>query len=291
MIDKNRMRKHFNQHADEYEQFAVIQKEMADQLLSKLFGFFDMTGQQPRRVLEIGCGTGYLTQQLIEHVPGLQLTALDLSEKMLLQAKRKCGEAADRVQWVLADVERWAQRQASDVEVGKQATDNYDLIVSNATFQWLNTPQETLRYLAKLLNRKGCLAYSTFGENTFYELHTSFALAEQALSLPLSRHGQPFPKMKAWQDMLAECQLEQCSCKRENRRFYYTSVREFLYQVKRVGAGNAQTQPVTALGGRRLFEEMYRAYEHRFGTPHGMPATYEVEYYVYQRRHNGSCRR
>lgn len=55
-----------------------------------------------RRVLEIGCGDGALTERLVAR--GALVTALDRDQAALDEAARRLGaEAADRVEWVLCE--------------------------------------------------------------------------------------------------------------------------------------------------------------------------------------------
>ena len=44
------------------------------------------------RVLDLGCGTGALTAQVLEQDPRRQVTGLDLSEQMLAQARARLGD-------------------------------------------------------------------------------------------------------------------------------------------------------------------------------------------------------
>jgi len=54
--------------------------------------------QPGARVLEIGCGTGAVTQRLLAR--GARVTALDQSPEMLQRARARLGEAAQRVDWL-----------------------------------------------------------------------------------------------------------------------------------------------------------------------------------------------
>ncbi|MGI0053817.1 MAG: class I SAM-dependent methyltransferase [Thermoplasmata archaeon] len=50
-------------------------------------------------LLELGCGTGTLTARLLSGFPHAQLTAVDLSEEMIRQARRKTRAWSDRVEF------------------------------------------------------------------------------------------------------------------------------------------------------------------------------------------------
>ena len=54
------------------------------------------------RLLDLGCGTGALTAQVLEQDPRRQVTGLDLSEQMLAQARARLG---DRVKLIQGDSE------------------------------------------------------------------------------------------------------------------------------------------------------------------------------------------
>ena len=49
-------------------------------------------------VLDLGCGTGALTAQVLEQDPRRQVTGLDLSEQMLAQARARLGDRVNLVQ-------------------------------------------------------------------------------------------------------------------------------------------------------------------------------------------------
>lgn len=54
---------------------------------------------QPRNILEVGCGTGRNLQRLRPLFPHAQLTGLDLSQDMLDQARRKLAGASPPIIW------------------------------------------------------------------------------------------------------------------------------------------------------------------------------------------------
>ncbi|MCL6586559.1 MAG: methyltransferase, partial [Anoxybacillus sp.] len=72
MIDKQLMQKRFSERANTYDQFANVQKKMAHELMARI-------SRPPKTILEIGCGTGYLTKLLYDAYPHAQLTAIDIA--------------------------------------------------------------------------------------------------------------------------------------------------------------------------------------------------------------------
>ena len=77
-------------------------------------------------VLDVGCGTGRLTEKLLHRLPRGRVIALDLSENMLHAAREHLAETfGARVEFVQAD--------ASALPVAGAA----DAIFSTATFHWV----------------------------------------------------------------------------------------------------------------------------------------------------------
>lgn len=99
-------------------------------------------------VLEIGCGTGQLTESLAGC--GFRLTAIDIGASMISAARR--GLAGSAVSLQVASFEDFVAADAS-----------FDLIVSATAFHWVD-PEVRFRKPARLLCRGGWLALLETGE-------------------------------------------------------------------------------------------------------------------------------
>lgn len=278
--DKHAIRRRFDRSAAaSYDIHARVQRSMADNLarsLEERLGPSCGAAGAPA-ILEIGCGTGNLTEKLLQVWPRASLTAIDLAPAMIEAAKRRLwpgnnkvlgdGEAAPWVRFLAADVEAWAAA-APDA--------SFDLIVSNACFQWLSRPQVTLAHLRRLLRPGGTLAFTTFGPETFRELHEAFAAAYLALGVEPQRHGLSFCTEQGWRRWLTEAGFAHVRCERSLQTERYASVKDFLLSVKAVGASASEAQTAGTLGLRRLFSGMYHEYERRFSVPGGVAATYDL---------------
>lgn len=76
------------------------------------------------RILEIGCGTGLTTLELIKAIPGAKITAFDAEEAMLAQAKKVLPKS---VELVWADVQFCLNNMD---QTGSSHRQSYDAIVS-----------------------------------------------------------------------------------------------------------------------------------------------------------------
>ena len=102
----------------------------------------------PRRIVDLGCGTGNVTRLIAERFPGAAITGVDRSAAMLERAQ---GEArpGERIRWRLADLAHWT------VTDGEAAP---DLIYSNAALHWLDDHPRLFPRLLAALGAGGVLA-------------------------------------------------------------------------------------------------------------------------------------
>ncbi len=93
------------------------------------------------RVLDLGCGTGELTEMVSEKLPESEVLGIDSSPEMLAKAiqKKRTG-----LNFELCPIE--------------DLTDKWDLIFSNAAIQWVYNHQELIPRLVSLLKPGGQIA-------------------------------------------------------------------------------------------------------------------------------------
>jgi ubiquinone/menaquinone biosynthesis C-methylase UbiE len=100
-------------------------------------------------VLEVGCGTGQLTESLARY--GFRLTAIDIGPSMINAARRRLDDPA--VSFQVSSFEDFAAADAS-----------FALIISGTAFHWVD-PEVMFRKPARLLRPGGWLALLETGEH------------------------------------------------------------------------------------------------------------------------------
>ena len=144
--------------------------------------------EDPRTVVDLGCGPGPLTAGLADRWPHAGVTGVDSSPAMVEAAGAYAGP---RVSFVLDDLVRWRPEQPVDV------------LVSNAALQWVPEHRRLLPDLVGSLAPGGWLAFQVPGN---FEAPSHQALREVAAEDPYAEHtaGLVRPGVAALEDYLAD---------------------------------------------------------------------------------------
>ncbi len=207
--EKQRIAKRFFRSSTTYPDAAVMQKKMADQLMDELLSV--RQSNRFTQVLEAGCGTGLLTDRLLQRCRIQKLVVNDITDQ--------CGQTA-----------RAAQRKYpaclvlpchGDMEQTPLPHKN-DLIISSSVFQWAAAPHLLLRRLAKRLLPGGFLATATFGPLNLREVARLTGLS------------LPYWSMTDWQNALMP-DFEILSAGESTHALWFTSGLEALRHMKQTG--------------------------------------------------------
>ncbi len=104
----------------------------------------------PGHVVDAGCGPGGLTRLLAQRWPAARVAGVDSSPEMVTAARAELADTDIEVE--LADVREWATRSGP-----------VDVLVSNATLQWVPGHLELLPALVDRIRPGGWLAFQVPG--------------------------------------------------------------------------------------------------------------------------------
>ncbi len=141
----NYRQKKFQQAAESYDKVSHIQKEMARDLI----GLISQFGGQGK-ILELGCGTGNLSRQLMQYFPSGNIVLSDISPVMLEQCRNllAIGEFHGVISWEITDAEK------------PMSYRDLSLICSNAMVQWFQDLKSHLQYVNDCLVPNGIYLFS-----------------------------------------------------------------------------------------------------------------------------------
>ncbi len=139
---------------------------------------------EPETVVDLGCGPGNLTAMLVERWPSARVRGLDSSAEMIDKARA----TTPAVEFEVGDLRDWAN--------GEQRA---DVVVSNATLQWVPDHLDLLPALVDRVTPGGWLAFQVPG-NFAEPSHTiRDALAAEAPyaahTSAAARPGSPDPSV------------------------------------------------------------------------------------------------
>lgn len=143
-MDKEKARSMFDSAAMEYDSGKASQfaKQCYPYMLNTIMPIqFDT-------VLDVGCGTGSLLYEILDHKPQVKTTGLDISEEMLRVAKAKLPK---RVELVRGDMEAIPIQNKS-----------FDLVVATDILRYCSNPQLLAREMYRVLKVGGNIILSDF---------------------------------------------------------------------------------------------------------------------------------
>ncbi len=171
MLNQNEVCHGFNIASLTYDDAAVMQKKVAHRMIDLLANWecyskiFDKTFNEyeilrechaiefyKRKILEIGCGTGLLTTNLIPILPKKSaITLVDIAPAMLESCKNKLEKST------LYKNQHDYSFICSDIEVWDLENRHFDLTISSMTLQWI---KEIKIMLQKLLESSILLVFN-----------------------------------------------------------------------------------------------------------------------------------
>ena len=158
--------------------------------------------ETPRVVVDLGCGPGNLTALLTARWPGAEVTGIDSSPEMIEAAREVAG-----VTWEVADLREWARPDTAVL------SDPVDVLVSNATLQWLPDHLELLPRLVDRLAAGGWFAFQVpgnFGEPSHTiraDIADRSAYAEHVRGVAVPASHEPADYLRALLDLGCEADV------------------------------------------------------------------------------------
>jgi len=246
---KHRVQRSFSRSFASYHQAAGQQSRIADRLVQDLRDCG--APQHFASALELGCGTGHLTQRLCAAFGFEALTVNDLSPEAeetarAAGARFRCGDATGI---------EWPQRP--------------ELIASASMIQWLPDPAALLRRAAAALAPGGWLAIAGFGPQQYRELaQVGSAARAPGLCMPQDLAAA----VQAEMDILAIGDAQQI--------LHFATPRTVLEHLRKTGVNGRAKAPWSKSRLRHFLQE----YVVHFGGQRGVPLTYHAIWLIARKR-------
>ena len=161
-IDKKLVRERFKKSMtfNNYCKNASVQNMMAEHLLQSLESCSENTSF--RNIFEQGSGTGILTKKILSKYNPVNFIANDIVD-----------DSEEYIKKIIDDQQLMCKFDfiSSDIEKLTDYPENIDLLISNATIQWLSDTKNYFDNLAANITQGTFIAFTTFGTNNLYEIN------------------------------------------------------------------------------------------------------------------------
>jgi malonyl-CoA O-methyltransferase len=261
LLDKSVIRAHFQRAAKTYDAATFIEREAGERMFSRLH----YLKIQPQRIVDIGSGTGYFSRKLAKYYRQAQVIEVDFSPAMLQHSQAQVSK------WRRCLPGRKQQYLCADMKAMPLRSQSIDMIWSNFSLLWQQTPDQVLAECHRVLHPNGLLMFCTAGPDTLKELRSAFK------GIDAYAHVHPFIDMHDLGDALIRQGFSDPVMDMEYITVTYDDVVTLLHDLKATGANSALTGRPQGLMGKQAWQMMLTQYEalRRNGT---LPATYEVIY-------------
>lgn len=196
--------------AGNYDRYAAVQREVADKLALRIR---TLGLPEEARILEIGCGTGFLGGGLIGYLPFAHYVLTDIAPGMLDRARGRFA-GTPHLDFAVMD------GAAPDLE------GPFDLICSSLAMQWMPDLGAAIARLRALLSPEGKMVFTTLAAGSFSEWRAAYGG-----TMP----GTPdYPAAEELEALGLQVSVEAI----EHR---HDGARDFLQALKAIGAGTPRS--------------------------------------------------
>lgn len=243
MIDKILVKKRFEKTLETYDENAIIQNYMGNKLIDLLRNY---QGENFGRIFEFGIGSANLTRLIAYNLIYDDLFLNDIVKN----CKNWAGKYVEEFEFVEGDVE-------------KIKFPHYlDLVISNAAIQWVDFDKLLVK-IANSLKSDSTFAFSTFGENNFFEMSKILGV------------GLKYFPLKVLEDKLKK-HFEILYIAEDKIELDFHNPKEVLNHIRKTGV-NCCGKKTFYKSTLNLFDQEYRKL---FSTQDGVKLTYHPIYVI-----------
>jgi malonyl-CoA O-methyltransferase len=233
---KQRIAKAFSASAGGYDAAADVQWLVAQRVAARIE---DRPFPRNPRVLEIGCGTGFLSSRLAEAFPQSELVLTDIAGSMLDRCRARVGDGPTY--------------KVMDGETPQGVMGPFDLIASSLAVQWFVDLKGGLGRLASLLAPGGRMIFATLGRKTFAEWRATHVALKMDCGTPIYPAAEDFPWPDGFEFSMDEEVIMQP----------YADGADFVRSLKALGAGEPSPghHPLSPGAFRRLLAHLENGFD------------------------------
>ena len=240
---KQNVRRAFNIATTTYDTAADWQKTVGHILLD----YIDEIQPNQKTILDLGVGTHFLTEHLLQRYPDNHFIALDIAEQMLLFQKQSAQQALT----ICGDAEQLCLQPQS-----------IDIIMSNMMLQWCDSLTKAVDEQYQALKKNGLFIFSTLGNQSLQALRNAWRCIDH------HSHVNSFPDAAILKQTCNNVGFTLLHFERHEINKQYDTVYDLMNHLKATGARNISTNKPKGLMGKQKMKRLNEQYRN--------PLIYEV---------------
>jgi len=266
-LDHRLLRRRFERAASHYDEADVVMREISRRMDERL----DYIRIEPRRILDLGCGTGADLPRLAQRFPQATLLAADFAAPMVARAGARLQAEAPQpglLRRLLGGNPPPPPHLVASANALPLARGSLGLVWSNLMFPALDDPLPALKEIHRTLEVGGLLMFSTLGPDSLKELRACLPGAA-------GERVHRFIDMHDLGDALVGAGFSDPVMDMEILTLTYADLDGLLHDLRTSGAANAASTRPRGLSGRAGWAKARAAYE-ALRQNGRLPATLEI---------------
>jgi len=243
LSSRSYIRRSFSNAAHTYNLAAIHQKNIAEKLVEYYKNFY-VDACAEYKVIDIGGGTGFVSNDCLKQFLFSSMISLDISETMLKQDE---SFQSSKIK-LCADLQELPVKNKS-----------IDLCLSSYAFQWADNTEKLFSELIRVLKPGGMLFFSIPGPSTFNELKKAWSEVDDEV------HVHDFICDKTILSAAFKNGFKALHYSQKDDVLEYSDQKSALQHIKKIGASNLdQSRQKHLLGKQRYldFGQAFRKHSH-----------------------------
>ncbi len=243
----SKIRRAFSKAAGDYDLLTSLHKEIARELVLKI------KLENPQEILDVGMGTGYLTNKLVHLFPEAKVTGLDFAQGMIEEAKKNS--------------EGFTVVEADTCQLPFKA-ETFDCVTSNLAYQWIEDLSKAFTEAFRVLKADGLFCFTLFGHDTLKELFISLNnICDRPAQL------RRLASQDQVQEALRKAGFKDVKVSVEHIQVHFACATELLKWLKAIGANRlAEEIPV----GKDWLKKLEQEYRKNYSDSFGISSTFQI---------------
>jgi malonyl-CoA O-methyltransferase len=256
--NKIRIAQQFSRAARTYNSAADVQLDIAFDAMAYVSAHYQSG-------LDIGCGTGRISQQLSSRCD--KLIAMDLAFGMLTYAKQNNPPSDTSICWLQGDADSLPM-----------ADNSVDIVFSSMALQWSDNPQKVMSEITRVMKSGANAVLAIMCDGSFKQLNDSWQKIDSR------RHVNNFASAQTW---LAAAKAKGLQVTMQEKQYvtWHPNIRLLLSSIKSIGAnvlltsqdpdGSPKPESRNAFN-RHTLQHLETYYQQQYAENMQLPLTYHV---------------